>query len=525
MAQDKDDDARREEDERTNELLQRFREAQAIREAEQQAKRVEAERLRAAEEEKRLAEQRAMEEAVQLRRLEEEARRQDAERRRLEDEARRREEDQERARQEAEQARKDAEEAALKQARAREAAAALRAAIGARLESAVPPGSVRLRRIIGVLVLLVLATIIGINFVPIDASSFEATASARFGTPVRVTFARLSTIPLPALRFEHVAIGPEGEVRIAEVRVKAGLRTILDERKRFSVLELEGVQVPASWIGAAIWGKAHSETLDVERIVARGVKIEGRGLVVPTFDVDAKIGEGGALQSLRASTADRTTTLTVTMKGGHAVVEHSAKPFKLPFGGEVQLDDLVGVGTLTRSELVVSKFDAGAMGGTIGGTARLRWAPQWVLEGEYEARSMDPELVVAKLVSTGRLESKGTFSMRAPTLDKLHDAGRLDGAFTVYNGTLGVVDLTRHLQGAGARGGTTAFTRMDGNATLAGGSIYLRQVRIVAGLLTAHGEAVIDPQKNLSGRFQVEVPEARSGLSLSGTLAAPQVKR
>jgi uncharacterized protein involved in outer membrane biogenesis len=227
---------------------------------------------------------------------------------------------------------------------------------------------------------------------------------------------------------------------------------------------------------------------------------------------------------LRAATSDRAQTLTITMKENNAAVEYAAKPFRLPFHTSVQLDDLTASGTLTPSELTVHRFDATAMGGSFAGTARLRWGSQWALDGEYIARAMEPSLVVSKLVPAGRLESKGTFLMRATALDRLREGARLDGTFTVHNGTLGFVDLTRHLQGSSARGGSTPFTRMDGNATLAGGNIYLRQLRIYAGLMTASGEAVIDAQKNLDGRFRVEVPQSRSGLSLTGTLAEPQIR-
>jgi hypothetical protein len=67
------------------------------------------------------------------------------------------------------------------------------------------------------------------------------------------------------------------------------LRTILDEKKRFSLLELDGVQVPASVLGSIIWGKANSDTLHVERIVAHGVNIESKAVTLPSFSADVRL--------------------------------------------------------------------------------------------------------------------------------------------------------------------------------------------------------------------------------------------
>ena len=291
-------------------------------------------------------------------------------------------------------------------------------------------------------------------------------------------------------------------------------------------LQLDGVQIPASWVGAGIWGKGGGGTSRLEHVIARGVQVEAPGLELPVLTVDAKLDAGGALQSLSAQTADGSQTFNLTMTDGKAAVEISARNFRLPFPGAVQLGDLVGVGTLTPSELTLGKFDLGAFGGLVKGNARVRWGESWSVEGEFNATSMDPGLATASLVPTGRLEGRGAFLMRASTPHKLHEAARVDAAFTIRNGTLGFVDLTRALQAGDAHGGTTSFASLDGNASFAGGTVRLTRFRLVAGLLNAAGDATVDPAKNLTGRLEVSVAsQARGVLSLGGTVLQPQVKR
>jgi hypothetical protein len=52
---------------------------------------------------------------------------------------------------------------------------------------------------------------------------------------------------------------------------------------------------------------------------------------------------------------------------------------------------------------------------------------------------------------------------------------------------------------------------------------------MAAGLLNAAGQVEMDPQKNLSGRMQVELRaqsiQARATLTLAGTLQNPQFRR
>ena len=519
-------DPPRDEDDPAAALLRRFKEDQARRAAEQQAREQEANRQREGEARERQELERARLDALAIQRREEEARRQDEEARERAEEARLREEERARAREEGERITREAEARALKEQRAKEAGAKLRQEMAARRrEPEARRAGGRSLRMVAVLFLLLAIGLITLHFVPFDGSSFERAAAARFGMPVKIGSTHFSTLPLPALRFRDVSIGPAGEVRIATVEVKAGLRTLLQRKKHFESIELEGAYVPLSWFAAALWGQGGNDTLRVDRVRARELKILAPGLELPAFNMEAKLDAAGALQTVTAETPDAAQRFSIGMKNGTRDIRYAARPFTLPFAATVKFDDFLGTGTLSPSELVLSKFDASLFEGSVSGSARLRWDAGWSLEGDFGARSLNPARIAGTLVPSGRLEGKGTFSMRAATPEKLQDTARVDATFTVHRGTLGFVDLTRHLQGATARGGTTAFERMDGSASLSAGQLQLRKVRLDAGLLNAIGEGVVDPQRNVNARFQVELTSARGPLAIGGTVAAPQVKR
>lgn len=519
-------------DERAEEVARRFHEEQSKRHAIARAQREEAERERAARDAELGERARAAKEAKQQRLHEDQERRraaEDAERRHRDEQARAQIMGMEKTREAAAAmlARKpsDGEEWPATEPRRMGSATAPRPAEPA---SRAPRRARRPSRIAAVLLLLVVGALAASYFMPLplDAASFEREATARFGAPVKIGSAHLSLVPMPALVFERVSIGPAGDVRIAKVASRRGAGAVFDRQNALKALEFDGVQIPASWVGAVLWGKSGGGSSRLDRVIARGVKVEAPGLELPGLTVEAKLDSGGALQSLSAHTADGIQTFTLTMSDGKAAVEISARNFRLPFPGAVQLGDLVGVGTLTLSELTLGKFYLGAFGGSAKGNARVRWGASWSVEGEFNAASMDPNLATASLVPTGRLEGKGAFSMRALTPHKLHEAARVDAAFTIRNGTLGFVDLTRALQAGNAHAGTTSFASLDGNASFAGGTVRLTQLRLAAGLLNAAGDATVDPAKNLIGRLEVSVAsQARGVLSLGGTVLRPHVRR
>ena len=71
----------------------------------------------------------------------------------------------------------------------------------------------------------------------------------------------------------------------------------------------------------------------------------------------------------------------------------------------------------------------------------------------------------------------------------------------------------------------------EGQAGVSAGPsrVLVHQIRLVAGLLTAAGQGEMDPQKNLSGRLQLELRaravQVRATLAVAGTLKNPQFRR
>src|SRR6266571_1287351 len=538
--------ARREEEERSR------RESDLKRLAEEEArKRRDAEEsealmrsLREQEEKVQEAEQREREEKERREReeAEERARRRSEEEARRKEEGKRDEEKEKRTREEEKTlADSEAEEAAQgrKVARAKErtgeyAARGRQGAVDAAAQSARrawakrKPGNF-VRQLAVMLLVLLVVSIAVVPFVPLESAPYEKAAQAWLGEPVKIGAFTLALLPVPRLKFEKVVIGKEPQIRVATIRATPQIGSVLAEKKTFKRLELENVAFPRRYLSVLLLGRGKGESLGVERLTAKGLKLDIPGLNLPALELDASFSPDGALKSVTFVDAERKLSVKLQPRGGKAAVEISSDKFPLPVGADLALEEFTAKGTVTRSELALNGAEARAFGGRLLGSARLRWSGGWSLEGEIAARQMDAARIAAPLVAGGTLQGRGVYSMKAPLPERLLTNARLEGNFTVQKGSIANVDMTRLLQGGGPGGGTTPFSEMSGGVSADPNRVLVRQIRMVAGLLNAAGQVEMDPQKNLSGRLQLELRsrtvQVRATLAVAGTLKNPQFRR
>jgi len=494
----------------------------SLREQEENARR-EAEYREREEEQRKQEEERARRESE-----EEEARRAEEEEKRAEEE-----EEEKRAREE-EKARAKAQKKARKAVRAKErvgeeARDPNEAALSAReIWAKRRPGSLAKQFAVMLLLTLIVA-VAALPFVPLESGPYEKAAQAWLGEPVKIGTVNLTLLPIPQLKFEKVVIGKEHPMRAAVIKATPLVTSLLQDRILLKSFELESATFPREFLPALLQNKGRRGSFGVQRIVAKGLKIDIPELKLPALEVEASLSPEGALKVLAISSAERRLSVKIEPQGGRAAIEISADNFPLPLGMELAFSEFLAKGTVTRNELALSEVEARAFGGRLLGNARLRWSDGWSLEGELAVRQMDAGKIAAPLLAGGTLEGKGTYSMKALLPERLLVNLRLEGNFTVQKGSITNVDMTRMLQGSGSSGGTTLFSEMSGGVSVDPNRILVRQIRMAAGLLNSAGQVEMDPQKNLSGRMQVELRaqsvQARATLAVAGTLQNPQFRR
>src|SRR6266568_413246 len=269
------------------------------------------------------------------------------------------------------------------------------------------------------LLLTLVVAVAALPFVPLESAQYEKVAQAWLGQPVKIGTVNLTLLPLPQLKLEKVVIGKEHPMRAAVIKATPVVTSLLGDRISLKSLELEGATFPREFLSALLQNKGRRVSFGVQRIVAKGLKIDIPELNLPALEVDARFSADGALQAVAISNAERKLSVKLQPQGERAAIEISADAFPFPIGVDPGLSEFLAKGTVTRGELALSEAEARAFGGRLLGTVRLRWASGWSMEGELTVRQMEAGKIAAPLLAGGTLQGKGMYSMKGLLPERL----------------------------------------------------------------------------------------------------------
>lgn len=492
--------------------------------AEEQVRREAAERARleAEAQAQLLARELAQRDAeAQARRAAEEEARREAERERREAEERARVAADEQAWREAEEKYRREEQEAAEEARKRAAAKGVKA-------DSTKPRNWGVALALG-LVAVVVAGLVAVHLISYDGQipKFEKAAAAQFQQPVKIKALRLSLLPQVQLRLEGVSIGAEGQIKVPRIKATGDLGNLFSDKKVFKSVELESPVVTETGLGWILFGNSAAREVVFGSVRVSNASLESMNISLPPFDAKLQSEADGAWKTIAIESADKSINLELTSKGGSVQIDFKARSFKLPFGSDLTLDELVASGTANGVELAVTEFKGYVSGGILSGNAALKWGSQWSLAGDLNAKQIDMARVVPGLMD-GRVAGTATYAMQAPDATKLFAAPRLEGNFTVARGTLMGVDLGRMVQG-GAMSGETKFAELAGGFLHDRGATQLKQVRLAEGAISANGTAEVDAESNVRGRFAIDLKmsaeQRRANIVVAGTLKKLEWRR
>jgi hypothetical protein len=375
------------------------------------------------------------------------------------------------------------------------------------------------------LLLLLLIAVGVVHVMPVDTSEYARAATDALGRPVRIGSANLSLVTGLKVKLTDVAIGDD--IRIAEVHAYPEFDAVLGPRKAFSRIEIDGLKLDQEMVAGALFAKVKADNFSVGRLVAKRLELVGPLVLPKGLEVEVIYDTDGAVRTAFVR-GPEALIAKLTPKGQSAEVDMSAASFTLPFAPEISLSRFSMKGSATPQGLSLSEWEGALLNGTLSGTANVRWGDTWVVDGVVTARNINAAVFAPALLSEGKGEGSGKFSMRGAP-GKLGASSRLDGSFTVSRGVLGSIDLSRAIQTGGKSAtGRTQFNEMSGQAVYDRGAVSLRNVTLGAGQLNAGATADIAQNGALSGRIVADVRVAsqtlRATLNLGGTLKEPQVR-
>lgn len=378
---------------------------------------------------------------------------------------------------------------------------------------------------VAITLFVLLAAGIGwIHVMPLGVAEYEAAATEALGAPVKIGSGRLSLFTGVQATFSDVTVG---ESKIGRVRAYPELGTLFGPKKVFSRIDIDAPVVRQEALGGLLFAKSKGERFQVGRIVASKATLEGP-LALPPLDADIALGPDGAARSATLRGAEGLVA-KLAQKDGAMEFEVSAAQFTLPIAPQVTLGNFGMKGTATREEMRIASWDGTTLDGNVAGSGVIRWGSTWQADGAFTVRGINAAVFAPALLSEGKAEGSGKFSLNGPEPAKLIDGGRIEGSFTINKGALGSVDLSRALQTGGRQAsGRTPFTEMTGQGVYDKGMVQLRNVTIGAGALNAGASADINASGAISGRIVADVKTGsqtlRASFNLGGTVRDPQVK-
>jgi hypothetical protein len=366
-----------------------------------------------------------------------------------------------------------------------------------------------------------------LHVMPLPTGDYESAASASLGMPVRIASARMSLVTGLEVKLEGITIGSgERAVRIVRAHAYPALGSLLSSEKEFSRIELDGLRMPQAMIAQGLLGGLRGGALRTESIELKEAKFEGPLALAP-FDVTLRMAPDGRVLRATAHGKDGFEA-KLTPKGKEIAVEAKAESFTVPFLSAVTFSDLGAKGTANAEGLKLSSWDARLYDGVVSGTLEMRWGAQWSASGSIVGKGVNAAVLAPALLSEGKAEAKGSFTMSGADPAALQNAARLEGQFTISKGVLGSFDLSRGIQTKGKQAsGRTLFSEMSGEGVYQSGALALRNLNMGAGKLNAAGTLDITPDGNLNGRVVADVQSGPRGISetfsLIGTLKEPRL--
>jgi hypothetical protein len=362
---------------------------------------------------------------------------------------------------------------------------------------------------------------------PLDIAQYERLATSGLGQPVKIRSGSISLLPSPAVRFEGISVGKDGNVKIAVAAAHPDFASVMSDRPQLKSLELQGVTLDGPGLGAVLFGRPQSAALGLERVHATGIKLAVPGVNLPELEATATLEPDGRVHKIVVANPNKTISAEIAPSGSRAIVELTVGGATALLGLPFEIDTLSARGVATATEFSASELDARLLDGLVRGKGTLRWPGPLAFDANFELKQLDAKRITPILA--GRVQGSGVLAARGESLEKLAATARFDGNFSVSKGQIAGVDLARTLQSGKSVAGSTNFNEISAQAQLDSGRLALRGVKIDAGALSASGAVEVDGAKSLAGRFAADMKTpggaVRATLVISGSSTQLSVKR
>ncbi|EXI91736.1 MAG: putative protein involved in outer membrane biogenesis [Candidatus Accumulibacter sp. BA-94] len=394
------------------------------------------------------------------------------------------------------------------------------------------------------LVLLGAGLFLGVLLFPYASylTEVEAALAQSSGRPARIGAMRVSIHPRPGLLLEQVYLGEDGaasQIRIASLRLRPEVGTLLSPQVVFREAELSGITLSAAAFDglaqALAASGAGSARARVEQVSLTDASVAFGDFAVADLAGPLQLAADHLLESVSLHSAGKNLQVELKpMTGGGVSVKLEGTAWRPAPKSPYFFDSLELKGRVAGPEFVIDRIEARIFDGVLRGTSVLRIGSQAMVTGDISFERINTAALVAALGFTGRLggEARGRLSIstRADSLPDSASRLQASGNFIIHRGHLGGLDLAEAVRRFSVvpltLGGATRFEELSGVVNLTPAALRLSRLSLSAGLMHATGQIEVSGELQLRGRMDVTMTRRRADhtatpVLISGALESP----
>lgn len=399
-----------------------------------------------------------------------------------------------------------------------------------------------LKRLILLLAALIAVLVIMPFFVSLDQyrPGIEQMLAEKLKEPVRLKNLRLAGLPLPHVVVDGIEIG-KADIKTGRIAITPDLWSLLTADKVIRSVSITGLvinqrgldRIPA-WIRTNSKAKSAGFAIRVQTMLLDGVLLQSQKASFGPFDARVTLTALGVPERADINTRDGKLRVTLKPDGKNFSLDVQARDWQPPAGPPILFDELLIKGSATLNDANLADIKARLYGGTVIGWTTMDWRKGLQLRGNFSVKAIELRNLVPLFSPetrlSGRLTAKPVFSANAQKPEQIGAMLRLDTPFDIQDGVLHGIDIQKAATNLISRdsSGQTRFDVLSGNFALDRATRRITNLKVVSGSLSGDGHVTIAPNKDLSGRINVQigtgsVSAATIPLNVSGNLDAPRL--
>lgn len=402
------------------------------------------------------------------------------------------------------------------------------------------------------LILLFIAAIIAIPFIPADQYKTEIQEQVRTATGLDVNFNELhfTSLPSPALVVDNFELGQSGQalLNVERIRISPKISALFSAQPALDVIHVIRPQTSEHHLKALLGyiaakpapsGDPSYPTIFIDRIaIEDGALLLDNGKKISAIELDIGLDKSLQPQTLLASIDNKHLSVQLNSRTDNAYdLQINGQDWTPPVEPAIKLERINATGSIdiNTQELLLSSINLQLFDGSVDGNLKVVKTSPVSVHGEIVFSGLNTGQLLTAVngnrsidgISTGRFK----YSLDPLQVEDPIASVTATGEVSIKNGVIYNADLesaARNISSEWKSGGQTEFDELRTLLNIQGGSIELSDLSVTSSILSASGKIKLKQMERLNGTIKVGLNDPTGLISMpllvSGTVEEPKIR-